>query len=445
MFEKPDQLSKALIKVDTLPSIVMKRSKLLEVISEFPEELPVILSLSYRLKGVYLPNPTKRSIIGGTSSWEVIFGTILYYYRREDISNIHKYYKALPYTWQVILYYSINKTIISSIGNKALFEALPTIYTEEELISLVTLPEALNQSFSMATLRNKDKEEILLPVKLYSGLKAQNMKKLVYLINYGTKVITNTKSNSARYDILNKLGKGMYGVIFTEHKLKGYKNRKGTDIVATGTIEDIMRAYRGVDIGDIAIKLKYLGEFNSMEEISNILVPMKNTNNILVLSNNTIQSVKLNTETVTLKVIDYITDKDFTPIGVTCDYYDKEVKVYFTVTNTTLVNGITDRFIKVNMHKYLGEVIKVIYQSTVPKVSLDSCKCCMKYNTRLTKTGLCIGCLLTIRRNLSSGRLQDTPYNGEEFKLLVRNYEVLGNTKDIQYKLLKGQGVLDLW
>jgi len=445
MFSKPEALSRALVKLDTLPSVAIKRTRLPGLISEYIKECEFLFSISYRFGGTFVPSPIKSSSLASTDTWDVIFGTVLYYIHRDDMTSLTKYYKSLPYTWQLLVYYGVNKSIITSIGIPRFLDMLPELYSEDTLISMVLLPETLNDNFSIQNIKRTKSKELMFPVTLYSGYKYQNMNKLYYLLNYGTKVVSNNYSQSTRGEVLSSLGNGRYGVLFTTSKVHGYKSRYKPTIVAVGSIEDTLSAFKGSTVNSLKLYPRYVGEFSTPKELAKHLLSTNNTNNMLLLSKGIISTISFKDEVKIVKVIDYITDEEYSPIGVVCEYNNEFIKVYFSVKSTPLVNGITRKYIRVSLKLYEEEVVKVMFHSVVKDSSVKECALCTKNAIKLSKNNLCFGCVLRLRRNLDIGDIGKASYKGTEFQMYVRNYLVSGDGSETKYELIKGQGVLQLW
>lgn len=444
MFEKPEQLGRALIKIDTYPSIAVKRNKFSFIVQEFPLETSFIFSTSYRFSGCVVPSPVKSTAPKTTEGWEVILGNVLFYLHRKDNYSLNKYYLTLPYTWQVIVYYCVNKTIRTSIGASKYLESLKELYTEEALIALVVLPETISEAFEVQHIKKNKTETITAPIELLCGLKRQNMNRIFYLLNYGNKVISNNTSSASRANVVNTIGAGRYGVLFTENRKGGYKYKKIQDIIAIGSVEDILNAYKGNTTENLNIKLKSLGVFNSIQEVAEEIKGLKNTQHLLMKTKSGFHTVRLLNEVKTAKVLDYITLKNFKPIGVKIELDEEVHNVYFNVQGTSLVNGIRNKYIRVSVKSFNNKVVRAVFNSVVKDGEVKQCVCCGNYSNRTSKVGLCLQCSINFRRRLSTGEVLPFTYSGSEFLLDVWNYSIVGDGKQVSFNCNSGQMILPL-
>lgn len=444
MFSKPEQLGRALIKIDTYPSIAVKRNKLIEVVDLFPQETSFIFSVSYRFSGCVVPSPVKTQTPKITENWEVIMGNILYFLHRQDNTAINKYYLSLPYQWQVIVYYCINKTIRNSIGATKYLETIKELYTQEDLIAMVVLPETISDAFEVQQIKRNSVETITAPIEILQGLKRQNMSHIYYMLNYGTKIVSNNKYNSSRASILSNIGAGRYGVLFTESKQQGYKYKRVQDIIAIGTVEDIINAYKGISTANIDVKLKSLGIFNSIEDIAKQIKDLRSTQHLLLKSGTGLHTIKLIDEIRTVKVVDYITSEDFKPIGVKIEINENTYPIYFNVSNTSLSNGIKNKYVRVIVKTFYNDIVKVIFHSVVKDTDMKQCALCSKYVSRISSSGLCLGCTMLLRKKLSTGEIMEYDYSGFSFISDIWNYTVVGDGKTVSFNCNTGQMILPL-
>lgn len=451
MFSDILEVTRGLKSIVANTNIAVSRSRCKIFIEKYPKETTFLFSLLVRVEGFAPPTPNKSVHTENTDTWEVIFGTLLFYVYRKETSRFFMYYKSLPYTWQVIVYFTFAKNILASIGtHKYLYSVLPDVYTEDTLISMIELPEAMGDMFVTQNIKREAVTTITYPVNVYRGSKNFKISNIKFFLNYGTKIVSNVHQKTTKDLILSKIGRGRLGALIVEHRKQGFKYKKEVQVVAYGSPEDILSMYQGktFDLANVTIgDVRLMKEVNNDKEMKLFLTDNKITDDYFVISKEGISSTMLHSEFAIAKCIDFITDTNYNPIGVICSYLEETVKVYFNVGNTQLIDGLSGRYVKLQVYKFGAHVMRVNFNSVVNVWSSfsESCKICGTTHKTHSSNGVCRSCVSTLRHRVYTGGVEVYSLAVEPFKVYLENYEVIGDGTKVSFNLVEGQGVLPLW
>lgn len=448
MFSNITQLRKDLLYVQGASSIAIARQRM-PLLNSI--EMNIILSLMYRYKGITPPSPRRETTKTNTDSWDVIFGMLIHHCE-DGTSKFKQYYLTLSYDWQVVLHAILSKRILRTVGDTTFLDSIETLHSKEALMGMITLPSVLPYSYETQFIR-KGTNKVSFPISAYKVGKQVNISKLKFLVNYGTKTITNTRKTSSKKEILSNDGVGRVGVIFTEHRVKGYKHRTTVCPLLKGQIDSILSLYKGkyYDNKNITIlpSMKYEGTFNSKEELGKF-IKTNYKKNFLFLSKEGLCNITTTDTYVELPCIDYILDDEYNAIGVKVKYNDEVYDVYFNIVDSQLNEGILGRFIRCNVRAIEGVIVEVKFNSVVNKWHklYDSCLCCGTINTKHAKNGICSRCIRKFIKDIQTGYISYRAVDTEDISLLLNvdgsNYQINVVDKCLEYKLIKGQGVLNL-
>lgn len=451
MFSDILGVTRGLKSIVSNTNIAVSRSRCKVFIDKYPNEATLLFSLLIRVEGFAPPTPNKSVHTENIDTWEVIFGNLLFCIYRKETSRFFMYYKSLPYNWQVIVYFTFAKNILASIGTpKYMYSVLPDIYTEDTIVSMVELPEAIGDMFVTQNVKREHVTTITYPIKIYKGSKNFKITSIKFFLNYGTKVVSNVYQKTTKDLILSKIGRGRLGALVVEHRKQGFKYKKEVQIVAYGTPEDILGMYQGklFDLSKITIgDVRFIKEIYNDTEMKEFLISTRVTDDYFVISKGGISSTILHSEFITCKCIDYITNVDYTPIGVICSYLGETYNVYFNVGNTQLIDGLSGRYMKLQVYKFGDSIIKVNFNSVVNIWSNFSevCKICGSTSRVHVADGICRYCMNKFNNRVHTGGVESYLTDVEPFKVYIENYEVIGDGTKVSFNLVEGQGVLPLW
>jgi hypothetical protein len=451
MFSDVVGITSAMKSIIASSNLGVSRAKARKFIAMYPNEATLLFSLLLRIEGFAPPAPLRAVVTTNTDSWEAILGTLIFYTYKKEANKFKYYYSTLPYNWQVIIFLTFSKNILASISNyRLLYEYLPDVYTEEKIVSLVIMPEIVGDHFQLQNV-NREHCDISYPFKVYRGAKNFTISRLKYYINYGTRVVSNINQKSVKDAIISKMGQGRYGAIVVPHRIPGYKYKRAVQIVMYGEPEDILALYQGrkYTLGNVTVHkdVKEIATISSDEDMLSFLTTNRIGQHYFIIGDEGISNISLKSEFVHARCIDYITDEEYTPLGVICDYKGVVYRVLFNVLGSDILEGIVGRYIRLQMDMYQGVVIRVSFNSVVKVWSIygEYCKMCGRSSRVHSTNGVCVSCVTKLRARLATGSISEFDYNGEPFTVVVANYQIVGGNKKVNYTLLEGQGVLPLW
>ena len=449
MFSDIDKIKDAILYVQST-TVSAKRVRLASL-CELPEAT-LLLSIMYRLSGQAIPAPYRGIETDNEDTWDIILGNLVYYCMEGD-KDFKRYYTSLPFSWQVVVHAVLSKRILTSVGDSFFLESIHDLYSTDKIVSMVTLPTVVSSDFSTQFIRKGYAIGTKYPLKVLKVPKNIGTKHIKYFVNYGKKIITNARSKTSRKQLVEFSGHGRVGIIFTEHKVRGYKYKTTISPLFVGTIEDILSLYKGTPYTTNNIALGPLVKENvtlgSDSELGAFLKDNQN-GNFLYMSSSGVHNISAEEEYLSLPCLDYILDDDYNPIGVVVEYEGVEYKLRFNVGSTDLVDGISGRYIRCKVKSIKGTIISMNYNSVVGKWSKlhDSCVCCGQIRTKHYRNGVCSSCVYRFMQNLQVGNLKAYTYNGEAFTLPLKHndtmYQVVAEDGVVSYMHVGGQGILNL-
>lgn len=451
MFNDLDSINKQLKGIAYSSSIAVSRGRVRKFLEAYPEEALFIFSCMLRFDGYMPPQPKVSYTAEIPESWETVFGTLLYHINKEDPNSFNRFYATLPYNYQLLVYFTFSKHTVISVTEKFLYLTLPNVYLEEELISMVELPEFVGEAFSIQNIKRGNQTSVQYPIDVYRGNKTFNISNLKYFVNFGIKSSSNLPTKKTKDDVIALLGKGRYGALITAHKVQGYKYKQQVNCVLYGVPEDIINVYQGKPFNrenvHIHKDVKYVATIENDEQLLEFFKANKMSVRLLFFGTNGLYNIKLKTEFVNAKCIDYITDAHYNPVGVVCRYGGIDYNVYFNVGRTTLIDSIQGRYVRLQVHKFNDIVANISFNSEVKMWSgyAPNCKICGTTSSQHHSSGVCHRCFYQLRGKLDVGAIRDYEVTTKPFELQVRNYSVVGDGTKVSFKLLEGQGVLPLW
>ena len=129
---------------------------------------------------------------------------------------------------------------------------------------------------------------------------------------------------------------------------------------------------------------------NTIDDLVDMFKTLKRKEQFLFISKSGIGLLKPKIEYKNVKIVDYILDEYYRAIGLVVDYQDNFYNIKFNVENTSYIDGIRDKFVRVAIVSYKGLVLNVSYNSELVG---GYCNICGKY---AKQNKVCYACALKL-------------------------------------------------
>ncbi|MCI4435767.1 MAG: hypothetical protein JHC33_03005, partial [Ignisphaera sp.] len=448
---------------NSLPNLGAK--KLLEFYnssSENKEILEIILSLT-----IHSPINFNVSIVPNknTDSLSVLdnIGKVYYWLQEDNLGAARAELKKMSVNHQQIIASIFNKSVVEKLGVEFLLNSLDNLYELSTLFSTyIKLPTHLDEYMEEhleGLSRSFDFSNAKFPAVLVNIPKSCRKKsRLYYIIKRGNSIKSNLSNKLVRDYFIKNFHYNNFGCIFMFSKKANRRHGKQlVPICLSKDYKSTLNLYRGntdVNLSDFDFSMKQYfpeSEFNYIEvrHTQNVVLNTTNDfsqvipkileNNLLVFSNGLIK-VLFRVENRVEKVLDYILDEDYMPIGLVLSTGEK---FYRNLDEDFIDKGLDNRFITVTDTK-LGSNIVRSNISDVSGAGMFMCKCCGAI-TKTNLKSLCSPCYTYFRTKAQYSNKDFVLVKEvkEDFSITLHKYEIVtGNgevTFKLNYDLIKGK------
>lgn len=390
-----------LLRISNLNALKARQKEYKTLLDSFYDEVKLLVSMSLNIK-----NPmglkTKHNNYKTDKDHSEILGEAWYYYYTDNLPILYRYVYSLPMSWQTILHMVFSKSIITSITEDYVLESLDTYYTNVELMYHIVLPEVIEDEELEVQTVTKKQGELIFPVYTFMPHKAVNINKLEFLLDSGGRQKSSSKQISVRKEIKNALGFGRYGCLFYTSKKVKYKYKRNISILVKSSVEVIKNILKGLQVNFEDIEPIYPHTvLNNKQEFFEFVKKNHRRHIVVIGSGGVLKATPLVTYR-TAKIVDYITNEDYEPIGVVASLDNQEYRMFFDVTKTDLIHGIKDRFVKLQIKTIEGELVDVSFNSVPSAWSTDyaCCRACGEVISKHKKDGVCSSCCYKLEKEI---------------------------------------------
>jgi hypothetical protein len=434
------------------PSV--KEHKLQKLVELNQDLFDLTISLSFELP-VLKFIPVKNY---NTFNFEKDFGKILFAILNKNDRFLFSVLKKQHYIIQQWWYLVFSKYFLKKFREDILLENMENYYKLSDLLPYIEFPDVLESSnlYTLQTIQRKPIETLLYPLYLIQIPSNSRYKTLNYFIKKSDgSAISNITSGKIRNEIAANISVVEYGLIGVTLKEKNYKRKYNFEIIYYNydykNVLDIYRCKENNELdfkefdnlkinSDIVFKTNKMIKINNEEELLALLKKIKTNKRYVVLSSNGVEILKTNIEYEYAKIVDYIYNDDYEAIGLKVTYNNQIYDIYFNVMNTSYVEGIENRFVKIGVLKYKNLILKVMYNAEVKKWhnKYDYCQICKSVKYKHKINGICNSCYNKLEKyveNLSESKSEEC---NTEFKpIYFENFKVWGDGKMIYFEPLK--------
>jgi len=392
--------------------ILKRRQKLFKDLLDEDKEgvITNLVSLSLALKG-RVDVSIKDNISEKDTTFSSFLGEHTYYFLDGNFKKLRASVRTYPKEWQVIAQYVYGDRFKTSLRMEFLYTVLPTIHPLSKLTNtFINIPETIDKDNKRSIIMHDSVKSITYPFRLYN-INSHIRKKgeLKYYFKVGTEVHTNIQVRLLkRYLEDTFIDKYQYGVILAVSKKKGRNTPSHIQpLVMSEDISTLKELYRGSEEVDFTNKVSFYADrlFKntskyvkvhysrpticvSIHEIPSIGGGAKDGNYLLHSGGFTRLTIKR--ETLFLKVIDYIFNKDFEPIGLKLKEGDKILEVETNVTDSFVSKGIENTYVKVAKLLFNDTLLETEFYSVLNS-NYGECPLCGTVSS-LKKSGMCWRC-----------------------------------------------------
>ena len=392
--------------------ILKRRQKLFKDLLDADKEGVVVnlVSLSLALKG-NLDITLKDNISEKDTTFSSFFGLHTYYFMEGDFKKLRASVRTFPKNWQVIAQYVYGDKFKTSLRLEFLYDVLPTIYPLSHLANtFIEIPESVDKSSKYNVVMHDSVKTIHYPFKLYNvNSHIRKKGELKYYFKVGTEVETNIQVRSLKkYLEESFINKYQYGVVLLTSKKKGRNSPSHIQpLIMSEDITTLKELYRGSEVADYEQKVSFYADRTfkntsklvkvhysrpakcvTVHEIPSISGGVKDGNYLLHSGGFT--RLTLNRETLFLKVVDYIFNDSYEPIGLKLKEGDNILEVNTEVSDSFVSRGIENTYVKVAKLIFADEVLETEFYSVL-NTKYGECPLCGTVAS-LKNNGLCWRC-----------------------------------------------------
>ena len=438
------ELQKVLIKLNELilaPNIYLRRNQFLTLLKSHSKELTLLSSIPFTiLLPINLtPTNTHNNLMGNINQ---TLGDFIYY--QSDKKKLKEMFSFLNFQLKVIVSNLFSGRLLKALGEEFILENLDELYNKQEIYSLLgfTSPTV----FQSVEQTSEGVVSFPLKVQPVSNL-IRKKGKLVYFEKRGANITSNIRSKIPR-NFLNKLKLLSFYFIGIEAKIK-----KKVVLVPLFLFDEVNygKAFFKKPFHNPSNTLylsKYFRNGNSRLKLvrpktsllldeKTLLSHLQNTKKTYQLFDlNSLNFVKIEVTNETVKVIDYILDDYNVAVGLVVLYENKHYKVFCKVPEELITYGIKNRAIKVQLTKHKDSLLKMTFVGLVRSWSVysDVCKVCGSSSIKHITKGICKKCIREVRQLVINTLDEESqiPFKSlEEFDLIYKGYQVVGNTEEV--------------
>ena len=402
------------------------------------------ISLSLALK-THLDVSPRVTINNAYKPFSESIGKVLYYAFAEDFVGTRRELKKLPNYLQGICSFILGNKLILQLTHEFLFNMINQIQPYSKLVTeFITLPseepvENLEKLVSFS--RNLD---LKFPFKVLRRSKAHRTKgKLYYLTKSGEGVKTNISLKNVKDYLSTQCNLTEYGVIISLVYNKRKSRVRHIQIVALldNPIE-LKKLYTGKTKSMVPTLDSFWNYFSKPQK--NLEVTVKQPVMVTSVVNMTTNPHLLDNGNIIIhdkgialldnkpkatrgRVIDWLLDDSYEPLGYKVKVDDKVIDVVCKITNEDLEDGIENTYLNLRQTMFLGEVIRTEYFGILSS-KYGECALCGKVD-RLISKYLCYTCHTTLYKVLASSTLsviflkEDKPPHTQGVKFNMDKYE----------------------
>jgi len=382
-------------------------------------------------------------------------GKIIYHYLNNDLKSMQKALNGLFYPLQQILFLVFNRSVVRKLTEFFILEKIEHYYRLDEIVNMIEFPDLVAiEALPVQNIEVNRITELTFPCYIYKVKSGFKVVKLAYAKKESGKFISNISQGKLRNDLLNlNIGDfSLLGILTRHRKFKrkyhlfifyfSFDSANAVEFMkGKGKFDNQLDEIESFVEPAETLSLLRGKKLNSKEEFINFAKKIRSNFKFVLQTETSVSLLKTEMQYVNVPIVDYIYNEEFDPIGLKIKYKNKIYDIYANIVNTSYMNGIENRFVRVGVIEMFDEVIKIVYNNEVYKWHKDYSYCviCEKVDCKYKYKGVCSCCyhqLYEITKNISGTFKEKCD---KIFELVVNGCYIKSDGKELVIKPMYGK------